>query len=97
MAFKDNVDLLGPILGPKADMCLLMDLHGAAWTNRALATLMKCAGRRLLSCHQRPLTAAGPFSYLLSQNAKNASTCPSPNNTGSAQFGLFAAAAVMLG
>ncbi len=78
-------------------MCLLMDVHGAAWTNRALPTLMKCAGRRLLFCHQRLLTAVGLFSYLLSQNAKNASICPSPNNTGSAQFGLFAAAAVMLG
>lgn len=97
MKFKDVVDLLGPIFGPKADVCLLMDVHGASWTIRVLPTLMKCAGRRLLSCHQRPLTAAGLFSYLLSQNAKNASTCPSPNNTGSAKFGLFAAAAVMLG
>jgi hypothetical protein len=28
MVFKCDVDLLGPILGPKADMYLLMSLHG---------------------------------------------------------------------
>lgn len=84
MIFSDVPGVLGPILGPKTDVCLLMDVHGASWTIRALPTLMKCAGRRFLSCHQRPQTAAGLFSYLLSQNAKNALTRPSPNNTGSA-------------
>jgi len=40
MILQEVTGVLGSILGPKADMCLLMDVHGVSWMIRALPTLM---------------------------------------------------------